>query len=67
MEQSKSTGKERTLQVVLMGLMVALIFIFSRFLGINTDVIHLGLDFLQAGQLGLGLRYGIRIFHDITT
>lgn len=29
-----------------MGLMVALIFIFSRFLGINTDVIHLGLDFL---------------------
>lgn len=46
MEQSKSTGKERTLQVVLMGLMVALIFIFSRFLGINTDVIHLGLDFL---------------------
>ena len=29
-----------------MAMMVALIFIFSRFLGITTDVIHLGFDFL---------------------
>ncbi|MCQ2545435.1 MAG: folate family ECF transporter S component [Clostridia bacterium] len=29
-----------------MALMVALIFIFSRFLGITTDVVHLGFDFL---------------------
>ena len=32
--------------MVLMAMMVALIFIFSRFLGINTDVIHIGFDFL---------------------
>ena len=32
--------------MVVMALMVALIFIFSRFLGINTDVIHLGFVFL---------------------
>lgn len=32
--------------MVVMALMVALIFIFSRFLGITTDLIHLGFDFL---------------------
>lgn len=32
--------------MVVMALMVALIFIFSRFLGITADVIHLGFDFL---------------------
>lgn len=46
MEQTIRTGKERTLQLVIMSLMVALIFIFSRFLGINTDIIHIGFDFL---------------------
>ena len=29
-----------------MAMMVALIFIFSRFLGITTDVLHIGFDFL---------------------
>lgn len=32
--------------MVVIALMVALIFIFSRFLGITADVIHLGFDFL---------------------
>ena len=32
--------------MVVMALMVAFIFIFSRFLGITADVIHLGFDFL---------------------
>ena len=44
--QSVNKGRERTLQIVTMAMMVALIFIFSRFLGITTDVIHLGFDFL---------------------
>ena len=43
---SVNKGRERTLQLVIMAMMVALIFIFSRFLGITTDVIHLGFDFL---------------------
>ncbi len=46
MESSYSKGKERTLQLVIMAMMVALIFIFSRFLGITTDVLHIGFDFL---------------------
>ena len=46
MQQTMRTGKERTLQIVVMAMMVALIFVFSRFLGINSDVVHLGFDFL---------------------
>lgn len=46
MQQSVNATKERTLQMVIMALMVALIFIFSRFLGITTDVVHIGFDFL---------------------
>lgn len=46
MQQIVKNTKERTLQLVVMALMVALIFIFSRFLGITTDVVHLGFDFL---------------------
>ena len=46
MQQTMRTGKERTLQIVVMAMMVALIFVFSRFLGINIDVVHLGFDFL---------------------
>ncbi|MCR5034001.1 MAG: folate family ECF transporter S component [Clostridia bacterium] len=45
-------GRERTLQIVIMAMMVALIFIFSRFLGITTDVIHLGFDFLPVVLIG---------------
>ncbi len=50
--QSLDKGRERTLQLVVMALMVALIFIFSRFLGITTDVIHLGFDFLPVVLIG---------------
>ncbi|MCQ2547071.1 MAG: folate family ECF transporter S component [Clostridia bacterium] len=46
MQQTAKSTKERTLQMVVMALMVALIFIFSRFLGITTDLVHLGFDFL---------------------
>ena len=46
MEGSMNKTHERTLQLVITAMMVALIFIFSRFLGINTDVLHLGFDFL---------------------
>ena len=46
MPSVSNKGRERTLQIVIMAMMVALIFIFSRFLGITTDVIHLGFDFL---------------------
>ena len=46
MQHTVKNTKERTLQLVVMALMVALIFIFSRFLGVTTDVIHLGFDFL---------------------
>ena len=44
--QTVNKGRERTLQIVIMAMMVALIFIFSRFLGITTDVLHIGFDFL---------------------
>ena len=49
---SVNKGRERTLQIVIMAMMVALIFIFSRFLGITTDVIHLGFDFLPVVLIG---------------
>lgn len=48
MEKNAKPAKNRTLQLVIMALMVALIFIFSRFLGINSDIIHVGFDFLPA-------------------
>lgn len=35
-----------------MAMMVALIFIFSRFLGITTDVLHIGFDFLPVVLIG---------------
>ncbi|MDO4834081.1 MAG: folate family ECF transporter S component [Bacillota bacterium] len=46
MQQTIKSTRERTQQMVVIALMVALIFIFSRFLGITADVIHLGFDFL---------------------
>ena len=52
MESSYSKGRERTLQLVIMAMMVALIFIFSRFLGITTDVLHIGFDFLPVVLIG---------------
>ena len=52
MESSYNKGRERTLQLVIMAMMVALIFIFSRFLGITTDVLHIGFDFLPVVLIG---------------
>jgi ECF transporter S component (folate family) len=52
LNNTSSKGKERTLQLVTMALMVALIFIFSRFLGITTDVLHIGFDFLPVVLIG---------------
>ena len=52
MQSVNNKARERTLMLVIMALMVALIFIFSRFLGITTDVIHLGFDFLPVVLVG---------------
>lgn len=46
MQKTISVHKERTVKLVFTALMIGLIFIFSRFLGINSDIIHIGFDFL---------------------